>query len=491
MARFTNTFIYNLFVLDKKRRILALRRENTRQYLETRNLLQSKDVLTFEGYKNLLNNKTIGPYRSISLEAYYFINHPDNYAKKFQRNQTFVNIDRINTTFKLVGLRTLKRNKEAHKILKPMEYYPLDQAIKPLSEPLPGVDASQKFEFTDSAIETLYDLDYLKVNITSIVGKNGSGKSTLLDLILMGIYNLSIEFGYLDSKENKFLKGLNFEIYWLADTLYKCVLGKEILIYEFKKSQEEQKIVFELNDLPFSSGDSRNKLFYTILVNYSHYALNNADYAIDWITPLSHKNDGYITPIVINPQRTNGNIDINREKDLLNQRLLLNLLELHEADFPEQSFRHIDNGKYLRFFSVTFNRQKYTEKRKEAKEQTYEDPKIIQFFMDEIIEAYQLNKDHFSKLKYKKELELYMVSKLLTIVSRYNRYKTEYKKIFDNLIKHNIASTVEGMDFQFELALKDSIERFIKDIKKDRSHITVKFNQAINYFVSQFVKNFE
>ena len=39
-----------------------------------------------------------------------------------------------------------------------------------------------------------------------------------------------------------------------------------------------------------------------------------------WIEALFHKNDGYRTPIVLNPFRERGNIDINVETELAEQR---------------------------------------------------------------------------------------------------------------------------------------------------------------------------
>lgn len=116
------------------------------------------------------------------------------------------------------------------------------------------------------------------------------------------------------------------------------------------------------------------KLFYTIIVNYAAYAYNINDYEAEWsdhdertsvgryklltkeeakaqeeesqqvylkgresdeekcwIGALFHKNDAYQTPIVINPFRTRGNVDYNREKGLLNERIYLLLMKNKEA----------------------------------------------------------------------------------------------------------------------------------------------------------------
>lgn len=63
--------------------------------------------------------------------------------------------------------------------------------------------------------------------------------------------------------------------------------------------------------------------FYTIVLNYSIYGFNS-EVMGSWLDKLFHKNDGYQTPIVVNPYRSEGNIDINNEYLLAQSRLLLN-----------------------------------------------------------------------------------------------------------------------------------------------------------------------
>jgi len=65
--------------------------------------------------------------------------------------------------------------------------------------------------------------------------------------------------------------------------------------------------------------------FYTICINYSHHGLNSNSIGT-WINKLFHKNDAYFTPVVINPMRTEGKFDINKEMALSKERLMANLL---------------------------------------------------------------------------------------------------------------------------------------------------------------------
>jgi hypothetical protein len=80
-----------------------------------------------------------------------------------------------------------------------------------------------------------------------------------------------------------------------------------------------------LDSLPIDSLDLSKHFFYTISVNYSHYALN-ATFIGQWINTLFHKNDGYTAPLVINPMRTAGDFEINREIELAKYRLLTNVM---------------------------------------------------------------------------------------------------------------------------------------------------------------------
>lgn len=467
-------FTIFLFWIDSERFVPM--DKNTRQYLEQSKLLSPNAKLSFDTYQGLLNNRKIEKYTILSLEAYYFNNDPFIFQNRFRKNSLLKKINRIDTTFRLLGVRILSRNKLVHKILKPHTYYPFDYVATPATDTKQKKGAPNRFKYNPASAETLYHIENLKVNITAIVGKNGSGKSTLLDLILMGIYNMSVQLGYIDNEENKLLKNLNFEIYWHTDVLYKIVFSKGIHIYAFKqKVTEDETLIYELDDSVIQLENIKADFFYTILVNYSHYALNSSEYRTDWITPLSHKNDGYITPVVINPKRTEGDIEINNEKTLLNMRLLLNLLELHDADIPEQSFRYIDNNKYLKSFSVQFDERKNTNK---AKENKYS-PELIQLIMKYVCIIFSLKKKYPLNLPYKKNIDYYIVSKLLTIVDRYNKYRNKYKEGVDDLIDYYSDNQTESDErkIKFDYLL----EELLQDIKGDKSHITSKIKQAIYY----------
>jgi len=68
-----------------------------------------------------------------------------------------------------------------------------------------------------------------------------------------------------------------------------------------------------------------SELFYSIVINYSHHSLNSSTIG-NWISQLFHKNDAYITPVVINPMREDGNFNINHELSLSKERLMSNIV---------------------------------------------------------------------------------------------------------------------------------------------------------------------
>lgn len=464
--------------------------KNTKKYLEHLGFLPPGIRITPDIYRVLLENKKIIDYRRLALEAYYFNSGLHIQEEEFDRQSNVNNVEIANTGFKFVGLRTLGRNKAVHKILSAYQYYPIDKTIYPEGVDLQSPALIKEFKENVEYADSLYNLENLNVNITAIVGKNGSGKSSLLDLILMGIYNLSIQLGYLDNDENKPLRRLNFEMYWYADTLYKVTFWEKISAFRFDPIKAEGGIrTFQLNDSPVSIEDLRVQLFYTILVNYSHYALNSVDHKIDWITPLSHKNDGYITPLVINPKRTEGNIDINNEKTLLNMRLLLNLIELHDSDIPEQSFRYLGVKKYLKYFSIGYDALKSSRMKNRTK-QAFDDPKIVTVIMEQIAFVFDIDQKRISRKSYNQELSQYLVTKLVTIVDRYASYQTKFKRRLEDLIHSDLSAIAEEFDMGADIALEMTLIDILMDIKDDPSHITLKFKQAVHYLKYSVLSDF-
>lgn len=202
------------------------------------------------------------------------------------------------------------------------------------------------------------------VSISAIVGENGMGKSSLLELMLRIVNNAAYAMrGGLDRRSSyhpRYVRDVYATLTFediddrgrqrkheivVDDKIIRFVTDDEtIWTYDFDNRDGDNKGVTYLQER-LSARDCMEQLFYTVVVNYSMYSYNVNEYTDEntepdeldsddnreemiiedycWLNSVFHKNDGYQFPLVLNPFRSDGVIDVNNERILTQNRVFL------------------------------------------------------------------------------------------------------------------------------------------------------------------------
>lgn len=339
------------------------------------------------------------------------------------------------------------------------------------------------------------------INIQAIVGKNGSGKSTLMDLVYMLMNNFACMFTHLMSRPNFFARGLHVKLYFnmesveyvleCDDSVFKLYLNHPIFY---------PSIYYENNIDDFKPiNDNRaiyiaRKIFYTIVTNYSILSLIPSSYygassiydkekrkwEIDkyrgrsWIQRIFHKNDGYTCPIVLNPMRNEGTIDVEKEMRLSKYRLLALLI------YAKRHGYSFDNRYELNKIQVSFRDDFVFKKFKEWKKFENSSPEDTMKMVDDewlsnpnsvsnlIINAFDL-KVSKNSMFIKKIALIYLQSKILSLPKYYSYRLFSEGGEYDLKIKD-----IDDVDV-------DCLKKLIDQVFLDSSHVVTKIHQVVNF----------
>ena len=258
------------------------------------------------------------------------------YLFSINENILYPNVDSINERKKII-LRRNKEDKITQNEIVSTEKFKTFQILSKCKDY--KTDDERYFE----ELKKQFLLFVERENILNDLDRK---KEKNLSEVKQGLENISL-----------FKKQLAVELYYEIDNLFfKLSINKGVSKVDIINKDLAASRNLKLDTLlskPFNFSDY---FFYTISINYSHYGLNSM-FLGDWIKNLFHKNDGYKTPIVINPMRTNGNYNINDEIKFAKYRLLSNLLiEAKNKDKETDIF--ITDNQYVTKVRFTINKNK-------------------------------------------------------------------------------------------------------------------------------------
>lgn len=344
-----------------------------------------------------------------------------------------------------------------------------------------------------------------RINVEAIVGVNGSGKSSLFEIIYRVINNLSCLLNRGKRRKTAddlyYVKDLYAELYYVINGQLARIscLGDKV---EFQMGKEASVTLTAIKNGRVSSEKvlmadfvkwAKENFFYTIVTNYSLQAFNANDYKRErclilkdtlndamaetqaegqvWMDSLFHKNDGYMTPIVLNPYRDEGFFDLNKEHHLTLYRLsaILIYAQKHYRRFMED----YDLNDILYTFDASSLKKKYVEKY-QVKFIVYDGYKCSPLEHNdigtEILKCYGVMDGLIFDDTLQRTAAMYLIYKTFAIANSYPAYEE-----FSGL------GELDKFTQEVEPETKELICKLVKTIKRDKSHISLKIRQTIHF----------
>ena len=344
-----------------------------------------------------------------------------------------------------------------------------------------------------------------RINVEAIVGVNGSGKSSLFEIIYRVINNLSCLLNRGKRRKTAddlyYVKDLYAELYYVVNGQLARIscLGDKV---EFQMGKETSVTLTAIKNGRVSSEKvlmadfvkwAKENFFYTIVTNYSLQAFNANDYKRErclilkdtlndamaetqaegqvWMDSLFHKNDGYMTPIVLNPYRDEGVFDQNKEHHLTLYRLsaILIYAQVHDRPFIENYA--LDDILYT--FDSSSLEKKYIEKHR-MEFNVYDGFKFSPLQHNdigtEILKCYGVMDGLNFDDALQKTAAMYLIYKTFAIANSYPAYE-EFSSLGE-LDKFTQGVEPDTMELIYKL---------VKTIKRDKSHISLKIRQTLHF----------
>lgn len=347
------------------------------------------------------------------------------------------------------------------------------------------------------------------ISISAVVGMNGSGKSALFEMMYRIVNNFSCLLER-DLKRNAseslcFVEGLWADLYYVINGDLYCISCRNTNVQLIRSDKKLLDLFVEypkeIEYIPINqqklAGFNQN-WFYSIVTNYSMQSFVCTDFrgepalqvlkdgksqkrdGLIWLSGLFQKNDGYITPIVLNPYRDkNGNVDVQNEFRLTTNRLasILFFYQNKKEDFVD--------GYELNRIYFEYNSEYVVEKfigdkypsgdaADRIRKKVWNFNSIVvnnpNSYSSIILESFGYRK--LIKQSPNNNVEIdracaYLVYKVLSIASKYPSYE-KYEAIGD----------IDNFDQIAEGYKRKLLQELITEINKDKSHITTKIRQT-------------
>ena len=356
--------------------------------------------------------------------------------------------------------------------------------------------------------ENPYLTDYYgrNIRINALVGVNGSGKSSLLEMEYRIINNLSCILNR--GKRRKaaetlyYIDGLNAELYYVVDNRLGCISCQGTTI---RLKLPEREDILQLEAFPtheVKNGTevmmkdfiewARQGLFYTIVTNYSMQAFLANDYLEEpvylldkkhgpipkegssWINGLFHKNDGYMTPLVLNPYRDNGVVNMVTEHRLTLYRL--SSCFIHARNNGRQFISHYDLHRLYYEYNPAFVQDKLIKNWdvSETAIWNYRPNKDIPTYADVILNTFGFTSQNLDwENDMVRNAALYLADKTLNVARYYPGYE-EFKSL-DNSMNIFQSTTSESAHY---------LELLAKRVGTHSSHETIKIHQVLHFLTA-------